>query len=97
MRCNIVKVISYKTSEMKKKYATPFGWILSIILLLTGVVVSCTNDSSDELEACGCTYYPEIDQFLPQPLNADDVIGEDTYYGGDELRALHEECLERCR
>lgn len=82
---------------MKKRELFSYGWVVTLTLVAASVVFACTNDDESDLEACGCTFYPEINQYLPAPLDADDVIGEDTYYSGEELRALNRECLERCR
>lgn len=82
---------------MKNRKILQAGWVFAGLITMAGLAIACSNDSSDELEACGCTYYPEIDQYLPRPLDPDDVKGEDTFYSGDQLRAFNEECRERCQ
>ncbi|MBL7471425.1 hypothetical protein [Robertkochia sediminum] len=80
---------------MKNRKLSQMGWAMAIVFGMATLVIACTNDS-DELESCGCTYYPEINQWLPDPLDADDVKGEDTYYSGERLRSLNSDCLDRC-
>ncbi|WP_224488072.1 hypothetical protein [Robertkochia flava] len=82
---------------MKKKNLLNYRYGIAFVFVLATLAWACSNDDSNDLEACGCNFYPEINQYLPEPLSADDVIGEDTYYSGEDLRALNRECLERCR
>ena len=79
----------------KKNILIKLTWTIIFLAAFTGLTLACTNDDNDP-DACGCTFYPEINQYLPKPLSADDVIGEDTYYSGKQLRELNQKCLEYC-
>ena len=81
---------------MKKEELLKTVYMTAIAFGITVVAAACSNDDTNDLEACGCTFYPEINQYLPKPMTAEDVIGEDTYISGKELRELDRLCLERC-
>ena len=82
---------------MKKKELLKSGCVAAITFGIVAIAAACSSDDANDPEACNCNFYPEINQYLPKPMTAEDVIGEDTYISGEDLRALNRECLERCQ
>lgn len=80
---------------MKKEMVSKVSRSVGVILLAACTFYACTREEIDP-DGCNCDFYPEINQYLPRHLTADDVIGEDTYYSGKELRDLNAKCLETC-